>query len=52
MRTRRRWAVFLFFMAVALTLIVALWQYHQMIVAIYDGASASVYRRMGVRPKI
>ncbi len=30
-------------------LVIALWQYHQMVVAVYDGASASVYRRM-LRP--
>ncbi len=49
MRTRGRWAALFFLLVVVITLTVAIWQYHQMIVAIYDGASASVYRRM-MRP--
>lgn len=48
-RTRKRLTVFAFMLLVTGSLIAALWQYHQMVVAVYDGATASVYRRM-LRP--
>ncbi len=49
LRSRKRLTLFFFFLMVIAVLVVALWQYHQMVVAVYDGASASVYRRM-LRP--
>lgn len=48
-RTRKRLALFVFLLLVVGSLVVALWQYHQMVLSVYDGASASVYRRM-IRP--
>ncbi len=48
-RSRKRLTLFVFFLLVLVSLVVALWQYHQMVVSVYDGASASVYRRM-LRP--
>lgn len=45
-RTRKRLGFLLFILMVVGVLSIALWQYHQMIVGVYDGATASVYRRM------
>lgn len=49
MRSRSRLTLLFFFLVIIGSLIIAIWQYHQMIIAIYDGASAAMYRRL-MRP--
>lgn len=45
-RNRRRGAFFLFLVLALVMMVAAIWQYHQMLVSIYDRAAEDVYRRL------